>query len=117
MRQLITHGQCPSCRTPIYLPSLLPVQDASAEELAVGMTKHETCVSLLKNGMGKNESYIIYTIYENTYYQLYSELMGLGITSERLDPAPAKFNKTIDNFNNGNTKVLFLSNLDSSSTF
>lgn len=112
MRQLITHAQCPSCRAPMYLPCLLPVQDASAEQLETRATKHDACITLLKKSLHTQESYLIYTIYENTYYQLYPELMSLGISCDRLDPSPAKFNKTIDNFNSGKTKVLFLTNLD-----
>lgn len=111
MRQLITHAQCPSCRSPIYLPSLLPIADASDSMPVVSTTKHDACMKYILQKSTSN-SYIIYTLYENTYYQLYPELVKSGIICDRLDSNLAKMHKAIENFNNGNTKVLFVSNID-----
>ena len=74
------------------------------------MTKQAQTLTYILNR--KDKSHIIYTPFENTYYQLYMDLMAGGVSCERLDSHVPKNNRTFANFQNGTVKVLFVSNVD-----
>jgi SNF2-related domain/Zinc finger, C3HC4 type (RING finger) len=116
LRQLIMQGQCPACRAPIALSSLHLIsssQDVSANSI-VPMTKQDTCIQYIQQHSDCNDNaFLVYTIFENTYFQLYTKFVELGITSDYLELNSHRTSKSIANFNNGNTKVLFISNIDS----
>jgi len=110
-RQLLTlRPQCPTCRSELTLPNLLYVPDVSSAQIEPSMNKVDTCIEYIKSH--PNESYLIYSLYENNYYQLYPRLHELGIQCEVIDSCVSRFNKTIANFNVGLTRVLFMSNID-----
>lgn len=112
LRQVLTHPQCPTCRSLLYLPNMLYVPeqvDVSGSRTTIN--RQDTCIQYISQNRGR--SFIIYTAFENSYYQIYPHLEALGITCERLDSNVGKFNKTIANFNSGRTNVLFVSNVDS----
>lgn len=108
LRQLLTHPQCPTCRALLFLPNMLSIRDslAGVQELE---TRPEACVSyILANPAG---SHVVYTPFENTFYQIQHTLSKYGIYCEHLDSNPGKMYRTIANFNRGTTKVLVVSNL------
>ena len=109
LRQLIMHAQCPLCRSLLVLPSLLPLRFAS-EERAPILTKQDTCVEYILNH--RTQSFLVYTIFENTYYQIQPLLAENGISCELLDLPLNRFNRSLQAFQTGSTSVLFVSNLD-----
>jgi len=113
LRQILTQVQspCPTCRQTLYLPSLLPIADASGIQPPILLTKQEQVIAYLQKR--KDQSHIIYSPFENTYYQICMELQKIGLTSERLDPRIHQNNHIFDRFQRGLTKVLFVSNTDS----
>ena len=113
LRQILTQVQspCPTCRQTLYLPSLLPIADASGAQSPVLLTKQEQVIAYLRNR--KEQSHIIYSPFENTYYQMSMELQKMGLTSERLDHRIPQNNHVFDRFQKGLTKVLFVSNTES----
>jgi SNF2 family DNA or RNA helicase len=113
LRQILTQVQspCPTCRQTLYLPSLLPIADASGILSPSLLTKQEQVITYLQNR--KEESHIIYSPFENTYYQIFMELQKIGLTSERLDGRLHQNNQIFDRFQKGLTKVLFVSNTES----
>ena len=108
-RHFITQGhpKCPTCRTDILLPTMLFIPSEPLEQPT--LNKIEACIEYIQKNPG---SYVIYSIFENNYYQLYPRLQSLGIQCELVDHYVSKFNKTIANFNNGTTHVLFVSGID-----
>ena len=113
LRQILTQVQspCPTCRQTLYLPSLLPIADASGMQPPVLLTKQEQVIAYLQKR--KDQSHIIYSPFENTYYQIFMELQKIGLTSERLDTRIHQNNQIFDRFQKGLTKVLFVSNTES----
>jgi len=109
-RQFITQvrPQCPACRADMQLPNLLYLSDASG--LETSMNKIDACIDYIQKTPGA--SYVMYSTFENNFYQLYPRLQTLGIQCELLDHYVSKFNKTIANFNSGATRVLFVSSID-----
>lgn len=110
-RHFITqaHPKCPTCRTDIVLPNLLYVPNEPMNNQDPSMNKIDASIDYIQKNPG---SYLIYSVFENNYYQLYPRLQSLGIQCELLDHYVSKFNKTIANFNNGTTRVLFVSGID-----
>jgi len=113
LRQLIMSGQCPTCRNSLALTNLHPLltTDASMNTF-LQLTKQETCLQYIRQACDSSSSFLIYTTYENTYYQMQSKFEEIGISCDYLDSSLPRFIKTVANFNNGNTKVLFISNID-----
>ena len=106
LRQLLTHPQCPTCRALLFFPHMLYEQDMALEPPPLE-TRAEACVTYIRAHSA--DSHIIYTVFDNTFYQLQHMLGKNGITCEQLDTNPGKFNRTIANFNRGITKVLVVS--------
>lgn len=102
-----TRPQCPTCRTDILLPNLLYIPSSPTIEPC--LNKIDACVEYIHTNPG---SYVVYSVFENNYYQLYPRLQSLGIQCELLDNYVTKFNRTITNFNNGTTRVLFVAGID-----
>jgi len=114
LRQLIMSGQCPTCRAPISLPSLHPLQldQPSSENQIILRTKQDTCVDYIRRHSDiSSNSFLVYTLYENTYFQIEGKLRDLGIKSDYIEQSN-RGNKAVANFNSRHTKVLFISNID-----
>ena len=74
------------------------------------LTKQEQILDYLRTR--KDQSHIVYTPFENTYYQMSLELMAANISSDRLDGRIPQNNRAFANFQKGTTKVLFVSNIE-----
>ena len=110
LRQLIISGQCPLCRIPLTLSDLHPLRlDSSQNEIL--MTKQDTCFQYIQQNQEKGP-FLIYTTYENTYYQLQSKFEAIGLPCNLLELNSQHSTKMIANFNNGLTKILFITNMD-----
>jgi hypothetical protein len=106
------YAKCPTCRAELYFPNMMYVPTITNQDISSNpvLNKHETCVDyILKH---PNESHIVYSPFENNYYQVYPRLQERGIQCELVENHIAKFNKTIGNFHSGSTKVLFISTME-----
>ena len=111
LRQLIMSGQCPTCRSPLALANLHPLREEDpSQNQVIHMTKQDTCLNYIRQFCDSSNSFLVYTLYENTYYQMQPKFEEAGISCDCIEAS--RFAKTVSNFNNGNTKVLFISNID-----
>ena len=108
LRQLIMSGQCPLCRITLALTDLHPIRHESSETTRL-VTKHQATLDYI--GRFQDRAILVYISYENIYYQLLPVLANQGITCDLIESNVYRFNKAIENFNKGVTKVLFLSDL------
>lgn len=112
LRNTIISDTCPTCRSEIntddmvFMPKPSDILGVSGE--TVILNRHETCIDYIKRH--RNEPILIYTIFENTYYQLLPDLEKLGIETDRLSLPTIQ--RTLADFTSGRVKVLFASNLD-----
>ena len=109
LRQLIMSGCCPLCRVTLTLADLHPIREDSSQNTAPPVTKHQATLDYIKRFQDK--AILVYISYENIYYQLLPFLLGQGVTCDLIESNLYRFNKAIENFNKGITKVLFLSDL------
>jgi SNF2 family DNA or RNA helicase len=108
LRQLIMSGQCPLCRITLALTDLHPIRQESSQNACL-VTKHQATLDYI--GQFQDRAILVYISYENIYYQLLPILANQGITCDLIESNVYRFNKAIENFNKGITKVLFISDL------
>ena len=116
LRQLIMSGQCPTCRNSLTLSQLYPIRsesDSSQNEI-IYRTKQETCLEYIRHHLANDASnaFIVYTHYENIFYQLHPFLLQHRIYSNTLDYNSNHMRETITAFNKGATQVLFVSDIN-----
>ena len=109
LRQLIMSGCCPLCRITLTLTDLHPIRQDSSQNVVTAVTKHQATLDYIRRF--QDRAILVYISYENIYYQLLPVLANQGITCDLIESNVYRFNKAIENFNKGVTKVLFLSDL------
>ena len=110
LRNTILTFKCPTCRSVVYTSTIHCFTTFSTEETLLSKNKMEACLELCKqNRQGK---LIIYSSFDNIYYQLFEEIDYLGIKAEKIENNLFSLRKTIRNFQEGNTTILFISNAD-----
>ena len=109
----ILNKKCPTCReilgvenlcrlsTEAYAPLLLPAPIKS---------KMETSLELLQ--ANRDKKVIVYTAFDNIYYQMFDELDKIGLKAGRIENNLFSLLKTVKNFQEGQTNILFVSNVD-----
>lgn len=114
LRHTLTNTACPTCRSQINFDDMahvLPIDTSGQIQIVpfnpVIKNRHDTCLEYIRSH--SSEPILLYTMYENNYYQLLPELQRMDITWARLEQNT--FSQTIDDFNAGRVKLLFLSNI------
>lgn len=110
LRNMIVNQKCPTCREVLAINNICCLKTLTEEEKILARNKTEVCLDILNNN--KNEKFIIYSSFDNIYYQLFEDIDRLGLKAERIESNLFSLLKTIKNFQEGNTNILFVSNVD-----
>ena len=108
LKSALMSGKCPTCRdqvTPTRMAcftTLLPAERIQTKN------KSEVCLDWIR--MNPSGRFIIYSSFDNVYYQLFEEIDRLGRKAERIDNHHFSLVKTVKNFKYGTTQILFVSN-------
>lgn len=107
LKNIIIYHKCPTCRENLLIENI-----CCLKLIVVNRYRNKTkiCLDLLNNN--KDGKFVIYSSFSNIYYQLFEEIDKLGLKSERIDNGLFSMLKIIKNFNEGNTNVIFISNID-----
>lgn len=105
---IITH-KCPTCREPLSVQNMCCLKEDSHHINSI-KNKTEYCLDILQKNI--NGRFIIYSSFDNIYYQLFEEIDRLGLKAERLESNLFSLLKTVKNFQEGHTNILFVSNID-----
>jgi SNF2 family DNA or RNA helicase len=110
LKNTILNQKCPTCREvlgPENICCLLPLID---DQIIQSRNKMEVCLELFQaNKLGK---FIIYSSFDNIYYQMFEEIDKLGLKAERIENNLFSLLKTVKNFQEEKTNILFVSNID-----
>lgn len=110
----ILNKKCPTCREVLGPENLCCLTDLSTTNQTPlsfpTKSKMETCLELLQANQDKK--IIIYTAFDNIYYQMFDDLDKMGMKAERIENNLFSLLKTIKNFQEGQTNILFVSNVD-----
>jgi hypothetical protein len=110
LKNMLINHKCPTCRDGLAPENLCCLKELTTEEKILSKNKTEVCLDILsKNKSGK---FIIYSSFDNIYYQLFEEIDRLGLKAERIESSLFSLLKTVKNFQEGKTNILFVSNVD-----
>jgi len=109
----ILNKRCPTCRGLLATENMCCFTDLSTTYAPLTLptkSKMDTCLELLQ--ANKDKKIIVYTAFDNIYYQMFDELDKIGLKAERIENNLFSLLKTVKNFQEGQTNVLFVSNVD-----
>jgi len=110
LKNIIINHKCPTCREALTIENLCCLKELTEEEIILSKNKTEVCLDILsKNKTGK---FIIYSSFDNIYYQLFEDIHKLGLKAERIESSLFSQLKTVKNFKEGRTNILFVSNVN-----
>jgi SNF2 family DNA or RNA helicase len=110
LKNMVMNHKCPTCREVLTTDNLCCLKELSKDDTILSKNKTDACLDILnKNKTGK---FIIYSSFDNIYYQLFEEIDKLGLKAERIESSIFSLVKTIKNFQEGKTHILFVSNID-----
>jgi hypothetical protein len=110
LKNTIITQKCPTCRDVVGITNMCCLDNFEGCDNIISKNKADTCLDILsKNKGGK---FIIYSSFDNIYYQLFEEINELGLKAERLENNMISIMKTINNYKEGKSNVIFVSNID-----
>lgn len=110
LRNTLISQRCATCRDGLEISNLCCLAPLSDVHLVAVKNKAQTCIDLIRtNPEGK---FIIHSSFENIFYQLFEQIDTLGFKAERLENNLFSLLRTIKNFTEGSTNILFVSNVD-----
>lgn len=110
LRNTLISQRCATCRDGLEVSNLCCLEPLSDTHLVAVKNKAQTCLDIIReNPEGK---FIIHSAFENIFYQLFEQIDTLGFKAERLENNLFSLLRTIRNFTEGSTNILFVSNVD-----
>ena len=110
LRNMITSHKCPTCRDDLSVENICCLQELTEENRILSKNKTEVCLDILNQN--RNGKFIIYSSFDNIYYQLFDEIDRLGLKAERIESNLFSLLKTVKNFQEDRTNIIFVSNID-----
>jgi hypothetical protein len=110
LMNMIMHKKCPTCREVLNISNICCLQELSTADSIVTKSKMEICLDLFQQH--KNGKFIVYSSFDNIYYQLFEEIDKLGLKAERIENNLFSMLRTWKNYEEGKTNILFVSNVD-----
>ena len=108
-------SKCPICRAPLPVTQWMWMESTVSTDPYTGhLSKMDTFLQLVRSTLMTHPTaqFMVYSRHDNTYYQLYDEMMQMGIRAERLESQLFPMLKTIERYKKGETQILFLSKTD-----
>lgn len=107
LKSLLMNGKCPTCRNHVHPPRmtcftpLLPTQRIQTKN------KMEVCLDWIRtNPSGR---IMIFSTFDNIFYQLFEEIHRMGRRAERMENHHFSLQRTVRNFKQGSAQILFVS--------
>lgn len=106
---ILNPPKCPTCRETILLPNMTCLSSLTAQDRMSSKSKMEVCLDLFRKH--PHDQFIIYSSFENIYFQMFEEMDRMGMKAERIEDNLFSLIKVLRNFKQGTTQVLFLSDV------
>jgi len=110
LKNMLVNFKCPTCREVLQINNICCLKTLTDEEKIMAKNKTDVCLDIINKN--KNGKIIIFSSFDNIYYQLFEEIDKLGLKAERIDNNLFSLLKIIKNFNEGKTNILFISNIE-----
>lgn len=106
---ILNPPKCPTCREPVLAPNMTCLAVLTPQDRMYSKSKMEACMDMIRKN--RDGQFIIYSSFENIYFQMFEEFDRMGIKAERIEDNLFSLMKVLRNFKQGHTKVLFLSDV------
>ena len=110
LRNTMMTFKCPTCRADVNTNTMTCLASPPPQDVIFAKNKMEACLELCKQH--PNGKFIIYSSFDNIYYQLLEEMIKIGRKAERIENNLFSLRKTIRNFQEGHTTILFVSDVE-----
>jgi hypothetical protein len=110
LKSILMNGKCPTCRDLVQPSRMTCFSQLSPEQHLNTKNKGEICLDLIRSF--RTGRFIIYSAFDNIYYQLFEEIDRIGLKAERIEGNLFSLLKSIRNFKQGSTQILFISNIE-----
>jgi hypothetical protein len=108
LTNMMMNRKCPTCREVLGTNKMCCLHVQPTESII--KQKTEQCLEILQNN--KNGRFIIYSSFDNIYYQLFEQIDKIGMKAERIENNLFSMLRTLKNYTEGKTHILFISNVD-----
>jgi hypothetical protein len=108
LKSVLLNNKCPTCREVVTCNNMHCIDNTT--HINTLKNKLEAIIDIINSE--PNGKFIIYTTFDNIFYQIYNDFDNLGIKAERIESNLFAMLKTIKNFMEGTTRVLFVSNVE-----
>ena len=106
----LLYPKCPTCREALGPANMCCMTSLSVHQIVQTKTKMEVCLEILQQN--RDKQIIIYSAFDNIYYQLFEEMDKLGLKVERIENNLFSLRRTIKNYKQGTTHIIFISNVE-----
>jgi hypothetical protein len=110
LKNMLLTQKCPMCRESLGVNNICCLKSQPFPMNITTKSKIETCIDIFKNNI--NSKFIVYSAFDNIYYQMFEEINRLGLKAERIEHNLFSQLKVIKNYQDNNTNILFVSNTD-----
>ena len=110
LKNTLLSPKCPTCRNVLGPNNMCCMVSLEPEDGIIMHTKMEVCLNILQ--ANKDKQIIIYSAFDNIYYQLFEEMDKLGLKVERIENNLFSLRKTIQHYQQGTTNIIFISNIE-----
>lgn len=110
LKNTLLYPKCPTCREELGPANMCCMTSLSTEQIVIAKSKMEICLDVLQKN--REKQIIIYSAFDNIYYQLFEEMDKLGLKVERIENNLFSLRRTIKNYQQGTTHIIFISNVE-----
>ena len=110
LRSILLSGKCPTCRDHVLVTRMTCFTPLLPMERIQTKSKLEVCLDWIRNH--PSGRFLVYSAFDNVFYQLFEEIDRMGRKAERTENHLFSLLRSIRNFKTGATQILFLSNVD-----
>jgi hypothetical protein len=110
LTNMLLTKKCPTCRELLGTNTVCCLKELTNEERLEARSKPDICLDILRTQ--RHGKFIIYSSYDNIYYQLFEEIDKLGLKAERIENNLFSMLRSLKNYQEGRTNILFISNID-----
>jgi SNF2-related domain len=110
LKNTLISMKCPICREGLSIDRICCFGRLSEEDQMLSSNKIDACLNIIRQN--KSGKFLIYSPFINIYYELFEKIDKIGIKAERIENNLFSLIKTVRNFQQGKTNLLFLSNID-----
>lgn len=107
LKSVLLNGKCPTCRDPVQPPRMACFTPLLPMERIHTKNKMEVCLDWIRSH--PSGRFLVYSTFDNIFYQLFEEIHRMGRCVERMENHHFALQRTVRHFKQGTSQILFVS--------